>query len=152
MPFRLSLGEKRTLPSAKNTDQTPSHFIFLSFFFFLLLHLEPMAVTRLGVESELQLPAYATATATPGPNCLCNLHRSSLQHRIFNPPSEARDRAFILMDTSWLLNPLSHSGNSSMFVFSSCLCTCSHPILPSQCLTLEKRRSFCRGAVVIESD
>ena len=34
------------------------------FFFFLGLHLGRMAVPRLGVKSELQLPAYATDTAT----------------------------------------------------------------------------------------
>ena len=32
------------------------------FCFFLGLHLQHMEVPRLGVESELQLPAYATAT------------------------------------------------------------------------------------------
>ena len=41
---------------------------FLSFFFFFLtfsgLHLRHMEVPRLGIESELQLPAYSTATAT----------------------------------------------------------------------------------------
>ena len=38
---------------------------FLSFF--LGLHLWHMEVPRLGVESELQLPAYTTATAMPDP-------------------------------------------------------------------------------------
>ena len=35
-----------------------------------------MEVPRLGVESELQLPAYTTATATPDPSHVCNLHHS----------------------------------------------------------------------------
>ena len=30
-----------------------------------------------------------------------------------NPLSEARDRTHFLKDTSWILNPLSHNGNSS---------------------------------------
>ena len=34
-------------------------------FFFLGPHLQHKEVPRLGVESELQLPAYTTATATP---------------------------------------------------------------------------------------
>ena len=34
------------------------------FVLFLELHLQHMEVPRLGVESELQLPAYTTATAT----------------------------------------------------------------------------------------
>ena len=55
-------------------------------------------VPRLGVESELQLLAYAITTAMPGPNHFCNLHHSSQQHQICNPLSEARDQACILMD------------------------------------------------------
>ena len=35
------------------------------FFFFLGPHQRHMVVPRLGVEAELQLPAYTTATATP---------------------------------------------------------------------------------------
>ena len=37
------------------------------FFFFLGLHLQHMEVPRLQVKSELQLPAYTRATATPDP-------------------------------------------------------------------------------------
>ena len=63
--------------------------------FFFLIFLRPylwhMEVPRLGVEWELQLPAYATATATPDLSCICNLHHSSRQRRIFNQLSEARD-------------------------------------------------------------
>ena len=32
---------------------------------------------------------------------------------ILNPVSEARDETCILMDTRWVLNPLSHNGNSN---------------------------------------
>ena len=32
-----------------------------------------MEVPRLGVESELQLPAYATVTETPDPSHMCDL-------------------------------------------------------------------------------
>ena len=39
-------------------------FFFSFFFFFLLYHLWHMEVPGLGIESELQLLAYATATAT----------------------------------------------------------------------------------------
>ena len=56
-----------------------------------------MEVPRLGVELELQLPAYTTATATLDPSCICDLYHSLQQHRIL---SEARDRTHILMDTS----------------------------------------------------
>ena len=46
---------------------------------FLGLHPRHMEVPRLGVESELWLPAYATAIARPDPelSCVCDLHHSS---------------------------------------------------------------------------
>ena len=50
-----------------------------------------MEVPRLGVESELQLPAYATATATRDLSRICDLHHSSRKYWILNPLSEARD-------------------------------------------------------------
>ena len=40
---------------------------------FLVVHLRHMEVLRLGVESELQLPAFATATAMQNPSRTCNL-------------------------------------------------------------------------------
>jgi len=51
-----------------------------------------MEVPRLGVESELQLPAYTTATATWDLNLVCHLYHSSRQLWILNPLSKARDR------------------------------------------------------------
>ena len=51
-----------------------------------------MEVPRLGVESELQPPAYATATAMRDLSLVCSLHHSSRQHWILNPLSEAKDR------------------------------------------------------------
>ena len=71
-----------------------------------------MEVPRLGVELELQLPAYTTATATQDPSCICDLYHSSWQRQILNSLSEARDRTHILMDTSQVLDPLSHNMNS----------------------------------------
>ena len=50
-----------------------------------------MEVPRLGGKSELQLQVYATATATPDPSRIHNLHRSLQQRQILNPLSEARD-------------------------------------------------------------
>ena len=72
-------------------------FIYLVF---LGPHPRPMEVPRLGVQSELQLPAYITARATRDPSPICNLHHSSWQHQILNPLSKARDRTRVLMDTS----------------------------------------------------
>jgi len=69
-----------------------------------------MEVPRPGVESELQLTVYATATATWDPSHVCDLHHSSRQHRVLNSLSKARDRTCILMETIQVLNPLSHMG------------------------------------------
>ena len=75
-------------------------FIFIIFLVFLGPHPQHMEVPRLGFESELQLPAYATATAMQDPSRICNLHHSSWQHLIPNPLSKARDQTRIFMDTS----------------------------------------------------
>ena len=66
-------------------------FLCLFFPFFLGLHLQHMEIPGLGVESELQLPAYATATAARDSSCIFDLCRSLPQCRILNPQSEARD-------------------------------------------------------------
>ena len=58
-----------------------------------------MEVPRLGVKSELQLPAYARATAMLDLSQVCGLHHSSWQRWILNPLSTARDQTCILMDT-----------------------------------------------------
>ena len=63
-------------------------FIYLFIFCFLGLHLQHTELPRLGVESELQLPAYTTAIAMWDPSFICDLHRSSWQCRILSPHSE----------------------------------------------------------------
>jgi len=65
-----------------------------------------MGVPRVGVESELQLPAYTKTTAIPDPSHVCELYHSSWQYQTLNPLSRTRDRTQILMDTSSFL--LSH--------------------------------------------
>ena len=62
------------------------------FFFFFRAYLGHMEVPRLGVQSELLLPAYTTATTTPDPSCACDLHHNSRQCWIPNPLSKARDQ------------------------------------------------------------
>ena len=82
----------------------------LFLFCFLGQHLQHVEVPRLGVESEL--PAYTTATATRDPSHICNIRHTSQQLMILNPLSRARDQTHLLVDTSWIRNPLSHNGNS----------------------------------------
>jgi len=59
-----------------------------------------MEVPRLGVESELWLPAHATATARPDLSHIYDLHHSSQQRWILNPLSKARDRTCNVMVAS----------------------------------------------------
>ena len=60
-------------------------------FCILGLHLQDMEVPRLGVKSDLQPPAYTTATATWDPSHVYDLHHSSQQCQIPDPLNEARD-------------------------------------------------------------
>ena len=71
-----------------------------------------MEVPRLGIELELHLLVFATATAMQDPSCVYDLCHSQWQHWILNPLTEARDCACILMDARWVLNPLNHNRNS----------------------------------------
>ena len=70
--------------------------VFLPFLGLLPQHME---IPRLGVESEMQLPPYTTATATQDPNHICDLPCSLWPCRILNPLSEARDRTCNLIDS-----------------------------------------------------
>ena len=75
-------------------------YIYIHINIYIFLGPDPwhMEGTRLGIESELLLPAYTTATATSDPSCVCNLHHSSQQRWILNTLSEARYQTCILMD------------------------------------------------------
>ena len=77
-------------------------FYFFIFIFFVFLGPHPwhVEVPRQGVESELQLPAYATATAMLDLSRVCDLHHKSWQRQILNPLNKARNQTCILMDTS----------------------------------------------------
>ena len=77
-----------------------NYYYFFSFFLFILFcflgsHPGHMAVSRLGVKSEVQLPAYATAVAMQDVSPICDLHHSSWQHLIVNLLSKAKDRTHI---------------------------------------------------------
>ena len=76
-------GRWSWFPSICFKLQQVDHFIYL--FFFLSPHLQHLAVPGLGVESELQLPAYTTATAVQDLSRICDLCCSFGQRRILNP-------------------------------------------------------------------
>ena len=86
-------------PSLLPSSLSPSLLSFLS------PHPSHLEVPRLGVELELQPPAYAIALQDP--SCICDLRCSSRQHRILNLMSKAREQTHILMG----LLPQSHNGN-----------------------------------------
>ena len=77
-------------------------FVFVFVFCFLGLHPWHMKVPRLGVELELQLLAYTTATAKPDLSLVYNLHHSSRQCQILNPLSEATDQTCNLTAPRWI--------------------------------------------------
>ena len=95
------LQERQASANTKNHPLLNSHFLFIFYFYFIFcflgLHLWHMKVPRLGVESELQLPASTTVTATWDMSHICDLHCSSHQCPILNPLSKAGDRTWILV-------------------------------------------------------
>ena len=119
-------GDRRPLDQVQNKQKfsTTEMLISLSlsffFFFFCFLgpHLLQMEAPRLRVQSELQLPAYTTITATQDPRHTCNPHRSSWQRWILNPLSDAREWTHILMDTIRVCQLLSHDRNCRSLDFN----------------------------------
>ena len=93
-----------TMPDPQHTvpqGSPPQHsFFFLFLFFFLGPHLQHMEVSWSEVKSELQLPVYATSTATQDPSCICNLCHSLQQCWILNPLSNPRDGTYMLTETT----------------------------------------------------
>ena len=64
--------------------------------------MQPMEVPWLGVESELQLLAYAAAAAMQTLSYTCDLCHSSQEHQILNPLSGIRDQSHFITGTSWV--------------------------------------------------
>ena len=87
-------------------------FSLILFFCFLGLHLQHMDVSRLGVESELQMLAYATASATQDLSSVCDLHQSSRQCQILNPTDRGQESNLHPHGYQLDLFPLFHEANS----------------------------------------
>ena len=83
-----------------------------------------MDVLSLGVESEPQLQACVTVTATWDLSCICDLHCSLWKCWVLNPLSGARVWTLILTETTLgqVLNLLDHNENSR-FCYWMCCCT-----------------------------
>ena len=88
------ISKKSFFHSISSSYYLQQHFVYdLFIYLFCVLGPQPqhMEVPRLGVQSELWLLAYTTATVTQDPSPICNLHHSSQKHWILNALSEARD-------------------------------------------------------------
>ena len=93
-----NMEKEKGIAGLLTTGRWDVGFLFVCF---VLLgpHLQHMEVPRLEIESELQLLAYTTATATPDLSHVYDLHGSSQQCRIFNP----RAGPGIKPTSSWIL-------------------------------------------------
>ena len=137
----LQKSECELLPQVLNHQATKfskAKFVFMVFsfflvFFFCFLGLHPwhMEVSRLGVESELELPDYATATASQDLSCVCDLHHNSQQSQIPYPLREVRYRTHILLGTSQICIRCTAKGTPKANYFDSSSITYGFPIRTS---------------------
>ena len=79
-----------------------SNYFILFILFYLLFRATLIAYgsSWLGVELELQLPAYTTVTETQDPSCVCDPYYSSHQGQTPSPLREDKDGTCMLMDAS----------------------------------------------------
>ena len=88
-----------------------------------------MEVPRLGIESELQLLAYSTATAMQDQSHNFELHHGPQQCCICNPLSEARDLPCILMDPNWISYCWAMMRTPIVWIFILLICCLLCPLL-----------------------
>ena len=83
--------------------------------FFCLFRATPVAYGSSQARGRIRgaNEAYMTDRAIPDLSYIFDLHHSLWQYWILNPPSEA----CILMNASWVLNPLNHNWNSPLHIF-----------------------------------
>ena len=118
---QYSIHDRRCSASDRPCVRSFAQMVGSHTWFYFIVSLGPhpwhMDVPRLRAESELQLPAYTTATALGGGGggiramfatyTAADSNTGSLTHW-----SRPGIRTRILLDTSWVLNPLSHNRNS----------------------------------------
>ena len=91
-------------------------FVFVVYFFvFVFLGPHPRHIE---VPKEQQLLAYTTATATWVPSLISDLYNSLLQHGILNLPIKARNRTWVLMDTSRVCYRWAEAGTPTLSCFT----------------------------------
>ena len=88
----------------------PTFIFFIFVFYFLLFRVAPVAYRS--SQARVEIGAAAAGLCHSHSNVGSKPPLCNLQHQIVNLLSKARDGTRILMDTSWVLNPLSHNGNS----------------------------------------
>ena len=88
---------------------------FVFFFFWLLLPAYGSSQARGQIRAAAASHSHTIATLDL--RCVCDLHCSSQQCWIPNPLSEVRDQTRIPVDSSPILNLLSHSRNSLNIYF-----------------------------------
>ena len=101
----------------------------LFFFFFLGPNPKHMEVPNLGVEPELQPPAYTTATETQIQAVSVTYTAVHCNANILNPLGKARDWTHTLKDTSCVHNLLSHNENSENAQFLNVDNTFKHSVV-----------------------
>ena len=87
-----------------NTIRKYDQVIWGNFFSFHLFRAAPTAYGGSQTRGLIRatVPAYARASATQDPSCICDLHHSPQQRWILNPLSEARDQTHNLIIPSWI--------------------------------------------------
>ena len=113
----LGWGSFSDAPWFSSSQQFEGCWHFWVYFVFSGLHPWPMEVPRLGVKSELHLPARHQTD----PSRICDLHHSSRRHRILDPLSESRDRTHVLLDSSWVHYPCTTVGAPWSSICKPCL-------------------------------
>ena len=107
------------------------YLILFIYLFILGLHPWHMEGPRLGIQSELQLPAYATATAKQDPSCILRPTPQLMAMPDPHPTERGQGSNRCLhgcwsgwLTTEpcwellcWILNLLSHNGNASCVLF-----------------------------------
>ena len=106
--------------TAEPQRERPTHSFFLFLFFCFrtesAAYGSSQARGRIGAAAAGLCNSHSNASMSH----VCNLYHSSWQRRTLNPPSRARDWTCFPVDTSQVLNLLSHNRNSASHLLDNC--------------------------------